>query len=110
MLSERDAMVARAGEKPLYQVLEQQAAPVGNALMGSDHTYVIPGAGAAAAAGAPARGAAAAAAKRCGVPEHCALGCFCILILLPMLGDNQLLGRRVKPDARLLGDTQLLGR
>lgn len=75
--------MARAGEKPLYQVLEQQAAPVGNALMGSDHTYVIPGAGAAAAAGAPARGAAAAAAKRCGVPDHCALGCFCILIFLP---------------------------
>ncbi len=57
-------MVGRAGEKPLYQVLEQQAAPVGNALMGSDHTYVIPGAGAP-AAGAPTKGAAAAAAKRC---------------------------------------------
>ncbi len=50
-----------AGERPLYQVLEQQAAPVGNALMGSDHTYVIPGAGAAAGAGAKG----AAAAKRC---------------------------------------------
>lgn len=48
-------------------MLEQQAAPVGNALMGSDHTYVIPGAGGApaTAGGAPAKGAAATAAKRC---------------------------------------------
>ena len=98
-------MVARAGEKPLYQVLEQQAAPVGNALMGSDHTYVIPGAGAAAAAGAPARGAAAAAAKRCGVPDHCALGCFCILILMPiqmLYCQNGTVFRRA---FHLLGDT-----
>ncbi len=60
-------MVHCAGERPLYQVLEQQAAPVGNALMGSDHTYVIPGAGAAAGGGA--KGAAAAAAKRCAAPS-----------------------------------------
>ena len=33
-----------AGERPLYQVLEQQQAQVGGNLMGSDHTYVIPGA------------------------------------------------------------------
>ncbi|EIE19194.1 DUF382-domain-containing protein [Coccomyxa subellipsoidea C-169] len=61
-----DLRKGKAGEKPLYQVLEQQAAPVGNALMGSDHTYVIPGAGAP-AAGAPTKGAAAAAAKRSGI-------------------------------------------
>ena len=36
-----------AGERPLYQVLEQQQAQVGGNLMGSDHTYVIPGAKAA---------------------------------------------------------------
>lgn len=47
-----------AGEKPLYHVLEQRAAAVGDNLMGSDHTYVIPG-----ASGAP-KGAAAAAAKK----------------------------------------------
>ena len=35
---------AAAGEqRPLYQVLEQQQAQVGGNLMGSDHTYVIPG-------------------------------------------------------------------
>ena len=34
------------GERALYQVLEQQAAAVGKgALMGSDHTYVLPGEG-----------------------------------------------------------------
>ncbi len=43
-------------------MLEQRAAAVGDNLMGSDHTYVIPGAGAA-AAGAP-KGAAAAAARK----------------------------------------------
>ena len=40
-------MSSVAGERPLYQVLEQQQAQVGGALMGSDHTYVIPGAKAA---------------------------------------------------------------
>ena len=34
---------ACAGERPLYQVLEQQQAQVGGNLMGSDHTYIIPG-------------------------------------------------------------------
>ena len=38
--------------RPLYTVLEQQAAAVGTNLMGSDHTYVIPPA--AGAAGTPA--------------------------------------------------------
>ena len=33
-----------ATERSLYQVLEQQEASVGGALMGSSHTYVIPGA------------------------------------------------------------------
>ena len=36
-------MCFRAGERPLYQVLEQQQAQVGGNLMGSDHTYIIPG-------------------------------------------------------------------
>ena len=36
--------VPSAGEKQqLYTVLEQQAAGVGAGLMGSDHTYVLPG-------------------------------------------------------------------
>lgn len=39
-----------AGPKQLYTVLEQQKANVGaGTLMGSEHTYVIPGAGGAAA-------------------------------------------------------------
>eukprot|EP00240_Pyramimonas_obovata_P000868 CAMPEP_0118934986 /NCGR_PEP_ID=MMETSP1169-20130426/14650_1 /TAXON_ID=36882 /ORGANISM="Pyramimonas obovata, Strain CCMP722" /LENGTH=574 /DNA_ID=CAMNT_0006877957 /DNA_START=33 /DNA_END=1757 /DNA_ORIENTATION=- len=33
-----------AEPRPLYQVLEQQEASVGSALMGSSHTYVVPGA------------------------------------------------------------------
>ena len=46
-------------EKALYTVLEQQAAQVGAAgIMGSDHTYVIPGAEEPRRAGAAAR-------KRC---------------------------------------------
>ncbi|CAK0783418.1 hypothetical protein CVIRNUC_006617 [Coccomyxa viridis] len=39
-----DLRKGKAGERPLYQVLEQQQAQVGGNLMGSDHTYVIPGA------------------------------------------------------------------
>jgi hypothetical protein len=36
-----------AGEaRQLYQVLEQKEAAAGQGLMGSDHTYVVPGAGA----------------------------------------------------------------
>ena len=37
-------MVGVAGDKQLYQVLEQQATNVGTGLMGSDHTYIVPGA------------------------------------------------------------------
>ena len=44
--STTDLMCMRAGtpaDRPLYQVLEQRAAGVGaGALMGSDHTYVLP--------------------------------------------------------------------
>ncbi len=36
-------LCAGAGDRPLYQVLEQQQAQVGGNLMGSDHTYIIPG-------------------------------------------------------------------
>lgn len=36
-------MYAAGEQRPLYQVLEQQQAQVGGNLMGSDHTYVIPG-------------------------------------------------------------------
>ncbi len=36
-------LCAGAGDQPLYQVLEQQQAQVGGNLMGSDHTYIIPG-------------------------------------------------------------------
>ena len=37
------ALCAGAGDRSLYQVLEQQQAQVGGNLMGSDHTYIIPG-------------------------------------------------------------------
>lgn len=53
-----------AGEKQLYTVLEQQAASAGQGLMGSDHTYVVPGGGEKAAGGA--RRPQLDARKRCG--------------------------------------------
>ena len=44
--SEIDLRKTSEGPKQLYTVLEQQKASVGaGALMGSDHTYVVPGAG-----------------------------------------------------------------
>jgi splicing factor 3B subunit 2 len=66
---QRYSVLACAGEKPLYQVLEQRAAAVGDNLLGSDHTYVIPGAGGAAAAAAKVSGAAA--ARKCAPPHLC---------------------------------------
>ena len=36
----------KTADRPLYQVLEEKEASVGGALMGSSHTYVIPGAAA----------------------------------------------------------------
>ena len=33
-----------AGDKQLYQVLEQQATNVGTGIMGGDHTYLVPSA------------------------------------------------------------------
>ena len=59
------APAAAEKEKALYTVLEQQAAQVGAAgIMGSDHTYVIPG-------GEEPRRAGAAARKRCAAsPDH----------------------------------------
>ncbi len=39
----KHGLVVCAGDRPLYQVLEQQAAQVQQGqLMGTDHTYVIP--------------------------------------------------------------------
>mmetsp|Transcript_2621 Transcript_2621/g.2913 ORF Transcript_2621/g.2913 Transcript_2621/m.2913 type:complete len:603 (-) Transcript_2621:439-2247(-) len=58
-----DTMDLRKGKatdnRELYQVLEMQQASVGGSLMGSSHTYVMPGAegAAAAAAAAPKKGA-----------------------------------------------------
>ncbi len=58
----RRCPAAAEKEKALYTVLEQQAAQVGAAgIMGSDHTYVIPGA-------EEPRRASAAARKRCALP------------------------------------------
>ena len=71
--------MARAGDKHLYTVLEQQQAQIaqGN-LMGSDHTYVIPQA--ASGTGAVERRPQGGAAKR-QVPFMQLSCCLCLLLL-----------------------------
>lgn len=72
MSPHKTASLLAAGEaRQLYQVLEQKEAAAGQGLMGSDHTYVVPSAGAEPAAQP------AVSLRKCGPPCSHAACCFC---------------------------------
>lgn len=75
-----------AGEaRQLYQVLEQKEAAAGQGLMGSDHTYVVPGAGAEPAAQP------AVSLRKCGPALLCSLH------------SQRTLNQHLEPESLLLG-------